>query len=91
MPKKVTRELLTEADTDAFRLAVSWATKVGLPVRRVSDHQIKIAHFNLWPNTGSWNDDLSPRKQPGGFRTFQQAVLQWWQKEDTSSVISLEE
>ena len=91
MAKKPPRALLMDSDSDEIRTAIEWATDQNLPVRRVSDHQIKIGRFNLWPNTSSWNEDGAPHKQTGGFRTFNQAVLDWWSKENNSLAISLGE
>jgi hypothetical protein len=90
MAKKRNRSLSTPDDTPEMRTAVAWCSLQGLPVRRVSDHQIKVGSFNLWPGKGTWNHDEMPQKRPGGFPAFKKAVLAWWKPESRGDIVSIE-
>lgn len=90
MAKKTKRPLSAPTDTLEMRAAVAWCSLQGLPVRRVSDHQIKVGSFNLWPVKGTWNHDEAPQKRPGGFPAFQKAVLAWWDGASGISSVSID-
>lgn len=78
MPKKQTMALRQSGDSSLMMNAIAWCSAQGLPVRRVSPHQIKVGPWNFYPNRGSFNRDDLPEKQLGGFPAFQAAVRAWW-------------
>lgn len=82
MPKKKQQLPLTNPnDSYAFRSAIAWCSKQGLPARRVSPYQLKVGPFNFYPDRGTFNrDDIQP-KQTGGFEAFSEAVGIWRRSE----------
>ncbi|RVT93132.1 hypothetical protein [Sphingomonas crocodyli] len=78
MTKKQRRPLTNENDSPEMRRVIAWCSSHSLPIRRVSDHQIKVGAFNFWPSKASWNLDHSPQKKTGGEAAFRKAVLKWW-------------
>ena len=82
MPKKKTGlPLRNKDDSHAMRNAIAWCAAQGLPVRRVSPHQIKVGPYNFYPNPGTFNRDDIQQKQTGGFESFRLAVAKWWKAE----------
>jgi hypothetical protein len=64
---------------DSVRMqgAISWCLAKGLPVRRVSAHQLKVEVWNVYPDKDTFYRDDVPVKRHG-FPAFQEAVMLWW-------------
>jgi hypothetical protein len=80
--KKPSMALRQPDDSEEMTNAIAWLVAQGLPVRRVSIHQVKVGPWNLYPDRGSFNRDDMPAKREGGFEAFQEQVAFWWRRKN---------